>query len=95
MPISRAEVEHIANLAHLGLKPDEIEEMTVQLSSIVDHIAKLDEVDVTDVPPATQTVPTANVMRDDIVQPSWPLEAVLANAPHARNGFFEVQAVFD
>jgi aspartyl-tRNA(Asn)/glutamyl-tRNA(Gln) amidotransferase subunit C len=95
MPISRAEVEHVARLAQLGLTPDEIEEMTEQLSSVLEHIAKLDQVEVADVPPTAQAIPRANVMRDDTVQPSWPPEATLANAPHTADDFFEVQAIFD
>jgi aspartyl-tRNA(Asn)/glutamyl-tRNA(Gln) amidotransferase subunit C len=95
MPLSRNEVEHVARLAHLGLETDEIDEMTEQLSSIVDHVARLQEVDTSDIPPTAHVLPLENVMRDDEVRPSWPPDTVLANAPHRLDDLFEVQAIFD
>lgn len=95
MPISRDEVEHVARLAHIGLSEDEIDSMTVELSSVLDHVVRLQQVDTAGVPPTAQTIPTTNVMRDDVVRQSWSAEQVLANAPREADGFFEVQAVFE
>ena len=95
MPISRDVVEHVAQLAHLGLQPAEVDEMTAQLSSVLDHVGRLQEVDTSGVPPTSHVVPLQNVMRDDEVIPSWPPNDVLANAPRRVDDLFEVQAVFD
>lgn len=95
MPVSRDVVEHVAQLAHVGLEPGEIEALTDQLSSVIDHVAKLQEVATEGIPPTSQVVPMENVMRDDEIVPSWPPVAVLANAPHAVDDLFEVQAILD
>lgn len=93
MRLSREDVEHVAGLVRLGLSEDEITRMQEQLSSILDNIAVLDRVDVSGIPPTAQVLPLTNVMRDDVVRPSVPREALLANAPRQRDGFFEVHAV--
>jgi aspartyl-tRNA(Asn)/glutamyl-tRNA(Gln) amidotransferase subunit C len=95
MPLSRDEVEHVASLAHIGLQPGEVDELTVQLSSIIDHIARLQEIDTTSVEPTAHTLLVDNVMRDDVDEPPWPPTAVLANAPRRADDFFEVQAILD
>lgn len=95
MPISKEVIEHVAQLAHLGLEPDEVDEMTAQLSSVLDHVTRLQEVDTSEVPPTSHVVPLQNVMRDDEVMPSWPPNDVLANAPRRVDDLFEVQAIFD
>ena len=93
MRLTNADVEHVAALARLGLTPEETEQMRDQLSSILEHIAALNELDVAAIPPTAQVVELTNVWRDDEVRPSLPRHAVLANAPRQRDGFFEVHAV--
>ena len=95
MPIDRAAVAHVAALAHVGLTEDELEAFSRDLSSIVDHIARLQELDTSQVPPTAHALPMENVLRADEVEPSWELEAVLANAPRRLGDLFEVQAILD
>lgn len=95
MKLDRDTVEHIAALARIGLSEEEIELMREQLSSILDHIASLQDVDTDDIPPTAQVIQLQNVMRDDVVQPSLPREAVLANAPATEDGYLKVNAVLD
>lgn len=95
MKLDRETVEHIAALARIGLSEEEIELMREQLSSILDHIASLQDVDTDDIPPTAQVIQLQNVMRDDVVQPSLPREAVLANAPATEDGYLKVNAVLD
>ena len=95
MKLDRDTVEHIAALARIGLSEEEIELMREQLSSILDHIASLQDVDTDDIPPTAQVIQLHNVMRDDVVQPSLPREAVLANAPATEDGYLRVNAVLD
>ena len=93
MSLTIADVEHVASLARLGLSNDETERMREQLSSILEHIAVLQEIDTDRIPPTAQVNALANVLRDDVVRPSLSQEAVLANAPQSRDGFLEVRAV--
>lgn len=95
MTLSREEVDHVAMLARLGLEPEEREQMRVQLSSIIEHINRLRELDTEAIPPTAQVIALQNVMRDDEVQPSLPLADVLRNAPQHEDGMFKVNAVLD
>lgn len=90
MRLTIADVEHVAALARLGLTEDEKERMRDQLSSILEHIETLEELDTAAIPPTAQVLALTNVMRDDVVRPSLPREALLANAPRQSDGFFEV-----
>ncbi len=95
MPLTRAQVQHIAELARLELSAEEMERMTEQLSAILDYASRLQELDTTAIPPTASVVPLENVMRDDTVRPSLPHDAVLANAPDTddRHEFFRVRAI--
>lgn len=93
MALSREEVEHVAALARLGLSADEVGRLQDQLSSILDHIAAINQLDTEAIPPTAQVSALLNVLRSDVVTPSLPREAVLANAPRQTEGFFEVHAV--
>lgn len=95
MTVSREVVEHVARLAHIGLTDEEVPRLAAELSSVLDHVARLSAVDTTGIGPTSHVVPIQDVMRDDIVAPSWPPQALLANAPHRFDDFFEVQAVLD
>lgn len=93
MSLTIADVEHVAALARLGLDDAEKERLRDQLTSILGHIAALDEIDTAAIPPTAQVGSLSNVMRPDEVRPSLPREAVLANAPRQADGFFEVHAI--
>lgn len=95
MPLTLAEVAHVAQLARLRLSAEELEQMRSQLSNILDHINMLSEVDVHDVPATAQVTDLLNVMRSDEVRASLPREAVLANAPDKQDGMFRVKALFE
>lgn len=90
MRLTIADVEHVAALARLGLTEPEKERMRDQLSSILESIEALSEIDTATIAPTAQVLPLTNVMRDDVVRPSLPREALLANAPRQSDGFFEV-----
>lgn len=91
--LSIADVEHVAALARLGLSESEKERLSQQLSSILDHISVLNQLETDHIPPTAQVIEVANVLRDDDIRPSLPREAILANAPRSADGFFAVQAV--
>ena len=90
MALSIADVEHVAALARLGLTEDEKERLRVQLSSILEHIAVMERLDTSAIPPTAQVIALSNVLREDVVRPGLSQEQALANAPRERDGFFEV-----
>jgi aspartyl-tRNA(Asn)/glutamyl-tRNA(Gln) amidotransferase subunit C len=95
MPLTSAEVEHIAELARLSLTEQEKALFQDQLSAILDYAVVLQGVDTSAVPPTATVLPLRNVMRDDVVAPSLPTEDVLANAPAAGEGYFKVKAILE
>ena len=95
MSLSIEEVQKVAALAQLRLEPAELEKMRTQLSNILDEMTKLQELDVTGVPPTGQVTDLTSVLRPDEVRPSLPRDAVLANAPDQRDGMFRVKAIFE
>jgi aspartyl-tRNA(Asn)/glutamyl-tRNA(Gln) amidotransferase subunit C len=95
MSLTLSEVEHIAELARLALTDDEKALFREQLSAILDYAAILQKVDTSSIPPTATVLPLRNVMRDDAIQPSMPVEDVLANAPAAEDGYFRVTAILD
>jgi aspartyl-tRNA(Asn)/glutamyl-tRNA(Gln) amidotransferase subunit C len=95
MALTFEEAEYVARLARLRLADDEVEKMRVQLSNILEYIAMLQELDVSDVPPTAQVTDSFNVMREDVVRPSLPRAEALANAPEQAEGMFRVKAIFE
>jgi aspartyl-tRNA(Asn)/glutamyl-tRNA(Gln) amidotransferase subunit C len=95
MPLSRVQVQHIAELAKLKLSEQETDRMTEQLSAILDAAARLQELDTEAIPPTASVLPLQNVLREDVVQPSLPREDVLANAPDKddKGEYFRVRAI--
>ena len=91
--LSRADVEHVAYLARLGLTDDELTRLEGQLNHILDQYAKLAELDTADIPPTAQTIELENILREDVVQPSMAPGEVLANAPEREGDFFVVPAI--
>ena len=88
--ISRDQVLHVARLARLRLSEDEIERMSRELSTVLDHIEKISELDLEGVPPTSHVVEVENVLRADEPRESWPLEEALALAPDATAAGFRV-----
>ena len=95
MSLTLDEVRHVARLARLRLNEAELAEMQQQLSSILDYMEMLQEVDIDGVPPTAQVTDVVNVVRPDEVRPSLPVEEVLAAAPHREDDFFKVKPVFE
>ena len=68
--LSRADVEHVAHLARLGLTEEELARLEGQLNHILDQYAVLATLDTDHIPPTAQTIELANILREDIVAPS-------------------------
>lgn len=83
--LSRADVEHVAHLARLGLADEELARLEGELNHIVDQYAILARLDTDAIPPTAQVIELENILRDDVVRPSLAIDEALANAP-ARDG---------
>ena len=95
MPLSKEQVEHIARLARVGVTDEDVERFSHQLSDVLEYFERLDEVDTDDVPPTSHTLPLHNVMREDEAQPSYDVEAILANAPDQEERRFRVRVILE
>jgi len=95
MGISIDQVEHVAKLARLALTDDEKEMFNEQLNAILQYAGKLDELDTTAVEPTSHAIPLHNVLREDAVRPSLPIELVLRNAPDEEENQIKVPAVLE
>jgi aspartyl-tRNA(Asn)/glutamyl-tRNA(Gln) amidotransferase subunit C len=93
--LTREQVEHVARLARLALRDEDVERFRSQLSAVLAHIDRLNAVDTSVIPPTAQVGGLYNVARADEPIPSLPVEAVLANAPQREDVYFRVPAVLD
>ena len=91
--ISRADVEHVAQLARLALSDAELDSLTTELDGILDYAAEVAALDTADVPPTAHPVPLVNVLRADEARPGVPRDEVLAEAPAAEDGRFRVPRI--
>ncbi|HSW42812.1 MAG TPA: Asp-tRNA(Asn)/Glu-tRNA(Gln) amidotransferase subunit GatC [Patescibacteria group bacterium] len=83
--LSRADVEHVAHLARLGLTDDELTRLEGELNHILDRFTTLARLDTDAISPTAQTIELENILRDDVTRPSLTVDEALANAP-ARVG---------
>ncbi len=88
--IDRDQVLHVARLARLRLSEDEVGRMSTELSSILDHIEKIGELDLDDVDPTSHVVHVENVLRADEPHQSLPPDVALDQAPDPAPGGFRV-----
>jgi aspartyl-tRNA(Asn)/glutamyl-tRNA(Gln) amidotransferase subunit C len=91
--LTRADVEHVAHLARLGLTEEELARFEGQLNHVLDQYSILTSLDTEHIAPTAQTIELANILRDDIVQPSLSVEDALANAPERSGDHFLVPAI--
>ena len=87
--VTEKDVEHIAELADIGINTDELGTFTNQFNAILDYFDVLDQVK----GDTTVTRDLTNIMREDIVEPSLPRDEVLKNAPAQEDGFIKAPRV--
>lgn len=91
--ISLKDVEHVALLARLELTEAEKAVYTKQLSDILEHARKLQDLDTTGIQPTAHVLPLNNVFREDKVGEHLSVEKVLSNAPEKQENFFKVPKI--
>jgi aspartyl-tRNA(Asn)/glutamyl-tRNA(Gln) amidotransferase subunit C len=94
MPID-IDIAHVARLARLRLTDEELDRYRTQLGVILEHAARVQQVDTTGLEPTSHPLGLVNVFRSDEVRPSLNREEVLEQAPAAEDGYFVVPAVLE
>lgn len=92
-PITPDDVRHVAKLSRLRLNEDEVTHFAQQLSAVLEHVAAINELDVSDVEPMAHAGDLTNVLREDEVGPTLAVDEALANAPQRDGPFFAVPKV--
>lgn len=97
MKLTKEEVEHIAKLARLGISEEEKEKFGEQLSSILEYIEQLKEVDTDNVPPTAQVTGLENVMAADAIEQcdEATMKKLIESAPMHDDNFIKVRGVFE
>jgi len=95
MKVTKATIEHVANLARLNLTQDEMDRLTSEMENIISYVDKLNELDTSGVKPMEHVIPIKNVFREDRVEKSYDREKVLSNAPSRENGCFKVPKIVE
>jgi len=80
----------VARLARLALSNEEIERMSGELPAILEHVERMNELDLDGVEPTSHVVALENVLRADEPRPSWDRDRVLEGAPDPSVGAFRV-----
>ncbi len=97
MPINEDEVAKIAQLAHLEITEEELKAFTPQIAEIVTYVEQLNELDTTDVTPATGGFTLEGTLtdssREDVVRPSLGQRVALEEAPDPASGYFRVPKI--
>ena len=88
--MDKAQLLHVAHLARLELREEELARLETQLNDILDAVSKVSELDLSDVPPTSHPLDVANVWEADEPRPCLTLEEALAYAPEAEGPYFKV-----
>jgi aspartyl-tRNA(Asn)/glutamyl-tRNA(Gln) amidotransferase subunit C len=88
--IDREQLLHVAHLARLELREEEVARLEQQLNDILAAVSKVSELDLSDVPATSHPLDVVNVWGDDEPRPCLTADEALANAPERDGDFFKV-----
>ena len=91
----KIDIQQVAELARLNLKPDERAKLSKDLEAILAYVDQLQELDTKKVEPTSHVLPIGNVFRKDKVKISQIREKVLNHAPKREGKFFKVPKVIE
>ena len=91
--LTREDVVHVARLARLNLRDDEVDLFTAQLRTVLGHAADVASLDLAHLEPSSHPIALQNVMRPDEPAPSLDREEVLAAAPEVEEHRFRVPRI--
>jgi aspartyl-tRNA(Asn)/glutamyl-tRNA(Gln) amidotransferase subunit C len=91
----KIDVAYVAHLARIAISPEEQGMFQQQLEHILDHVNKLNELDVSGVEPMQHAIPVKNRFRDDVPVQGLDHDEVINNAPQARHDQFFVPRILE
>lgn len=91
--IDLEQVRKVALLARLELSPEEEEQFTGQLSSILEYVEQLSELNTDNVEPTTRAIELSNITRPDTLESFGDRDAMLGCAPDREDDFFKVPKI--
>lgn len=92
--ISEKETKHIASLARIGVSEKEIEDFSHDLSSVLDWIEQLKEVDISGVEPMAHITGLENKFKEDEVHKFENMKGIQELFPESKDGYDKVKSVF-
>jgi aspartyl-tRNA(Asn)/glutamyl-tRNA(Gln) amidotransferase subunit C len=98
MALTEREVRYVAGLAHLKLSDEEVRQFLPQLDSILEYMAKLNELDIGRVDPVAQVLAPGSAefaLRSDSPHLTFSPDEALSNAPDRGGNFFKVPRVIE
>jgi aspartyl-tRNA(Asn)/glutamyl-tRNA(Gln) amidotransferase subunit C len=95
MSVTEKDVRYVAHLARLQLSQDEVENLTQDMSKILDYMETLEELDTSDVEPLEHVIDMEYRLRDDKAREPLSHEEALKNAPDADSDYFRVPKVIE
>lgn len=95
MAITKEQIQWIAHLSRLELKPDELSLAATQLTSILDYINQLQQINTDNIEPLAHALDVSNVFREDDLKESLAVDEALANAPNRQGNFYGVPAILE
>lgn len=95
MGLTLDDVRRLAELARLELTEDEMRALVKELNGILRYADRLQQLDTNGVEPTLHAVPLENVLREDCVRPSLPVDETLSNAPDRSGDYFRVPRVLE
>ncbi len=93
--ITREDVDYVSDLARIELSEEEKTDMVRQLTRIIRYVEKLNELDTKNVEPTAHILPVKNVMREDEVRPSLPVDDAMRIAPVKTKDLFQVPRIIE
>ncbi|MBI5870553.1 MAG: Asp-tRNA(Asn)/Glu-tRNA(Gln) amidotransferase subunit GatC [Actinobacteria bacterium] len=93
--VTHDDVIYVAKLARLKVEAEELDRYADQLSSILSHIDKISELDLSGVEPTSHVIDLSNIFREDEPRPSVDHDEALANGPEVEKGAFRVPPILE
>ncbi|MET3113538.1 aspartyl-tRNA(Asn)/glutamyl-tRNA(Gln) amidotransferase subunit C [Pedobacter sp. CG_S7] len=95
MNIDKKTIHKVADLAHIAVKEEEVDELIVEMSKILTFMEQLNELDTEGVEPLVYLNPDVNVFREDVVKQEITIEQGLMNASKHNEAFFMVPKIIE
>ena len=93
MEINKEEILHIAKLADIKIKENEIDEYAKNLQDILNFAQIINNVNTDNVEESIGTANNFNVFRRDEIKEFEDKESLLQNAPEQEEGMFKIPKV--